>query len=118
MDPASALVAFSLAAFFLTITPGLDTALVLRTCAVEGGKQAMMACFGIALGFLTWTVITALGLKTILAVSETAFIILRYAGAAYLFYLGAVMLLNALRKRKNLDFAETQAAVTDEHRPN
>ena len=39
MDTPSALLAFSLAAALLTLTPGLDTALVLRTAAVEGGDR-------------------------------------------------------------------------------
>lgn len=54
MTIGQALLSFTLAAGLLTITPGLDTALVLRTAAVEGGKQALfevsasvsVACFG------------------------------------------------------------------------
>ena len=41
-----ALLAFSLAAGLLTITPGLDTALVLRTAAVEGSRRALLAAVG------------------------------------------------------------------------
>ena len=43
MDITTALLSFSLAAALLTITPGLDTALVLRTAAVEGPRRAMLA---------------------------------------------------------------------------
>ena len=118
MDAASALVTFSLTAFFLTISPGLDTALVLRTCAVEGGRQAVMASLGIALGLLGWTVIAALGLKTVLAVSETAFIILRYAGAAYLLYLGGSMLRNAFRKKQSANLGEALQSGIPEQSPN
>jgi len=53
MDVPSALVAFGLAAGLLTITPGLDTALVLRTTAVEGQKNGIQAAVGILLGCLT-----------------------------------------------------------------
>ncbi|PYO73247.1 MAG: hypothetical protein E6K55_14065 [Gemmatimonadetes bacterium] len=53
-----ALVAFTLAAGLLTITPGLDTALVLRTAAVEGSRRAMLAGAGICLGCLTWGMTT------------------------------------------------------------
>ena len=38
---------FTLTALLLTMTPGLDTALVLRTAAVEGGRKAMRAGGGI-----------------------------------------------------------------------
>ncbi len=91
MDPVSALLAFSLAALLLTLTPGLDTALVLRTAAVEGGLRAMLAGLGVSCGVLAWGFLTAIGLGALLAVSEAAFLMLRIAGAAYLLWLGALM---------------------------
>ncbi len=97
MDIYSALMAFTAAAVILTITPGLDTALVLRTAAVEGPRPAFAAGAGVCLGSLTWGVITALGLGALLAVSETAYTILKIAGAAYLFYLGGKLLIAAFR---------------------
>ena len=95
MTPATALLAFSAAAILLTLTPGLDTALVLRTAAGTGGRQALMAGFGICLGCLAWGAVVALGLGSLLMVSTLAYDALRYAGAAYLFWLGARLLWNA-----------------------
>lgn len=92
MDPVSALLAFTVAAALMTITPGLDTALVLRTAAVEGGVRAMLAGAGISTGVLLWGFLTAVGLGALLAVSETAFLLLRIAGAVYLLWLGFLML--------------------------
>jgi threonine/homoserine/homoserine lactone efflux protein len=83
-----ALVAFILAAGLLTITPGLDTALVLRTAAVEGPRKAWLAGFGICLGTLGWGAMVALGLGALLAASPLAFEILKWAGCAYLVWLG------------------------------
>ena len=88
----TSLLAFSAAAALLTITPGLDTALVLRTAAVEGARSAMHAGAGIVCGVLAWGLLTALGLGAVLAVSETAYRLLQIAGAAYLFYLGGRLL--------------------------
>ncbi len=96
MEPMTALLAFSAAAFLMTITPGLDTALVLRTAAVEGPRPAMMAGLGISLGVLFWGIAAALGLSALLAVSEAAFRALQIAGAGYLFYLGLKLLRSAL----------------------
>lgn len=90
------LLAFSVAAALLTVTPGLDTALVLRTAAVEGPKPAMHAGAGIVCGVLAWGLLTALGLGAVLAISETAYLVLQIAGAAYLFYLGGHLLWAAL----------------------
>ncbi|WP_376751929.1 hypothetical protein [Stutzerimonas nitrititolerans] len=44
------LLAFISAAFLLTVTPGVDTAIVLRAATVDGRWQALMASLGIALG--------------------------------------------------------------------
>jgi threonine/homoserine/homoserine lactone efflux protein len=95
MTPATALLAFSVAAILLTLTPGLDTALVLRTAASTGARQALMAGFGVCLGCLAWGAVVALGLGSLLMVSTLAYDALRYAGAAYLFWLGAKLLWNA-----------------------
>jgi len=50
----SAVLAFAVAAALLTLTPGLDTALVLRTAAVEGAAQARFALAGICTGLFLW----------------------------------------------------------------
>lgn len=107
MDAHAALLAFSIAAALLTLTPGLDTALVLRTAAVEGGRQALHAGAGIVCGVLAWGVVAALGLGALLAVSRTAYVILQIAGAAYLLYLGGRLLWQAARA----------SAARDGHRP-
>jgi threonine/homoserine/homoserine lactone efflux protein len=88
-----ALLAFSVAAALLTITPGLDTALVLRTAAVEGPKRAALAAVGIVAGCLAWGAAVALGLGVLLAASNVAFSILKWAGAAYLVWLGIGLIL-------------------------
>lgn len=99
MDITTALVSFSIAAALLTITPGLDTALVLRTSAVEGPRRAMLAGAGVVTGVLAWGVIAALGLGAVLAISEIAFRTLQLAGAAYLIWLGVGMLRAAIRPK-------------------
>jgi threonine/homoserine/homoserine lactone efflux protein len=88
-----ALLTFALAAGLLTITPGLDTVLVLRTAAVEGPKRAMLAGVGICFGCLAWGFATSVGLGALLAASQVAFGTLRIVGACYLIFLGTKMLL-------------------------
>lgn len=100
MTATAALLAFTLAAAILTITPGLDTALVLRTAAVEGGRRAFMAGLGICAGCLLWGAIAALGLGSLLAVSTLAYDVLRLCAAVYLFYLGAKLLWRTLPGRR------------------
>jgi threonine/homoserine/homoserine lactone efflux protein len=88
----TSLLAFLLAATLLTITPGVDTAMVLRTATVEGPRRAMFAAFGIAAGCLAWGAIVAAGLGTLLAASEMAYTFLRWVGATYLLYLGVKLI--------------------------
>lgn len=110
MDPLSAVLAFSLAAALLTLTPGLDTALVLRTAAVEGPGQAMLAGAGVSTGVLAWGLMAALGLGAVLAVSETAYLLLRIAGAVYLLWLGFGMLRAALSPERARHLAAMASA--------
>ncbi len=89
MTISHALFAFAIAAALLTITPGLDTALVLRTAAVEGSRRASLAGAGICCGLFAWALAVSIGLGALLAVSRFAYDALRIVGACYLIYLGA-----------------------------
>ncbi len=96
------LLAFLAAAAILTITPGLDTAMVLRSATVDGRRPAVMASIGIALGCLVWGAAVSLGLGALLRASELAYTILKFAGAAYLMWLGAKLLLKPRIELDNL----------------
>ncbi|MFE8595552.1 LysE family translocator [Archangium violaceum] len=88
MTITQSLLTFLLAAGVLTITPGVDTVMVLRTATLEGPRRAVFAALGIGLGCLVWGAAVALGLGALLAASELAFTGLKWAGAAYLVWLG------------------------------
>lgn len=102
MTVVQALLAYGVAAGLLTVTPGLDTALVLRTAAVEGPKRAAFAALGINLGCLVWGAAVALGLGALLAASAVAFTVLKWIGAAYLVWLGVNLI---LKPRDRFDMA-------------
>ena len=88
----TSLVAFLAAATLLTIAPGLDTALVLRTAAIAGPRRAALAGLGVAVGCFGWAILVALGLGALLAASQIAYTTLRWIGAAYLVWVGYKML--------------------------
>ncbi len=94
MTVAPSLIAFVLAAGLVTLTPGLDTALVLRAAAAEGRRAGAFAALGIAAGCLVWGAAVALGLGALLAASGQVFALLRVAGAAYLIWMGARLALS------------------------
>lgn len=94
MSVTDALLAFSLAALILTLTPGLDTALILRTASADGGKKAVQVALGINTGCLIWGGAVAFGLGALLAVSDVAYTLLKICGACYLAWLGVQLLLH------------------------
>jgi threonine/homoserine/homoserine lactone efflux protein len=106
MTVEQALLSFTLAAGLLTVTPGLDTALVLRTAAVEGGKEAMLAGVGICSGCLLWGAAASFGLSALLAVSRFAYDVLRIVGAIYLGYLGIKLFIRTFASASSNSGAE------------
>jgi threonine/homoserine/homoserine lactone efflux protein len=93
----------------LTITPGLDTLLVLRTTAVSGRSAGLAAAVGIGLGCLVWAVASAVGVTALLAASRVAFEVLRVAGVVYLCWLGGRALWQARRPHPQPSLIEAPA---------
>jgi threonine/homoserine/homoserine lactone efflux protein len=105
------MLAFAAVAALLTITPGADTALVLRTAAVADRRTAFLAGAGICTGLAGWGLATALGVSALLAASEAAYTALRIVGAAYLVHLGVRALLASRRDRTAPDRAGATATT-------
>lgn len=78
---------FLAAALALNLTPGADMTYVIARSATQGRAAGIVASFGIAAGSLVHSALAALGVSALLQHSETAFLIVKYAGAAYLLYL-------------------------------
>jgi RhtB (resistance to homoserine/threonine) family protein len=84
---------FILAAALLIVTPGADTIYILSRTIAQGKKAGIYSVLGIITGSLCHATLVAFGLSLIIAQSVIAFNIIKYAGAAYLVYLGINMLL-------------------------
>ncbi|WP_328594973.1 LysE family translocator [Actinomadura macrotermitis] len=93
----TACLAFAAVALLVTVTPGLDTMLVLRATVTGGRRVGYVAGLGVAAGCLAWAVASAAGLTALLSASRLAFDALRVAGACYLLWLGARALWTARR---------------------
>ena len=111
MSVVEALVAFVPVAALLTLTPGLDTALILRTAAAEGPKRAILAMAGILAGCFVWGALVAFGLGAVLAASTLAFTVLKWIGAAYLLWLGIGLI---LRPRDRFEVGTAPAQGLDD----
>jgi len=81
------LLPFLAAALALNLTPGADMTYVVARSATQGRGAGIAASMGIAAGSLVHSVLAALGVSALLQHLETAFLVVKYAGAAYLLYL-------------------------------
>lgn len=92
---AAPLASFALVVGLLTLTPGVDTALILRTAALGQRRRAWGVVLGIQTGTMIWGTASAAGLSVLLTASRVAYETLRWAGVCYLLWMGVQL----LRKR-------------------
>lgn len=93
MFEAAAFAVFLTAAFILAIVPGPGMLYVLARTLRSGRREGLRATLGTALAGIIHTVAAAAGISAILATSAVAFSVVKWAGAAYLVYLGVRTLL-------------------------
>ncbi len=80
--------AFGTAAVLLNLSPGPDLAFILGKVAQGGRRAGFAAMFGIWAGALVHVALAAAGLSVLIASSQVAFSLVKWAGAAYLIWLG------------------------------
>ena len=85
---------FVVSGLLLNIMPGPDSLLIMTRSATQGWRAGSAAALGIGTGTFVHIVGAALGLSAILATSAAAFTVVKLAGAAYILYLAAGMLLS------------------------
>ena len=88
--PAQALV-FATAVFVLNATPGVDFLLTVSRTLQGGVRAGAAAALGISAGCGVHALAAAFGLAALLAVHQQAFLLIQWAGAAYLIWLGVGM---------------------------
>jgi RhtB (resistance to homoserine/threonine) family protein len=91
----SQLLPFLGAAIVIALTPGADTAFVVRTALVSGAAPARRTALGTATGLMVWGAASACGVAAILNASAEAYTTVKLAGAAYLVWLGIQAIRNA-----------------------
>ncbi len=108
MPSPAPLAIFLVAALALNISPGPDMLYVISRSLEHGRRAGIVSALGIGAGTLVHTFVTAIGLSAILLSLPIAYELIRYAGAAYLAYLGIRML---LVRGSNGATAETSAST-------
>jgi threonine/homoserine/homoserine lactone efflux protein len=82
------LIAFIGIAALVICTPGPDTAMTIRNALLGGRSAGLATALGVSTGLAIWALATSAGLVALLIASEPLFLAVKYAGAAYLVWLG------------------------------
>lgn len=102
LPPPAQLFAFLAASLILAVTPGPGVFYIVGRSLLQGRRHGLASVAGVALGNLGNAAAAAMGLAALFSVSSLAFDLVKYAGAAYLVYLGA----RALRAATETDAPE------------
>jgi threonine/homoserine/homoserine lactone efflux protein len=84
---------FAGASVLVLVAPGPSVLYVVTRSVAQGGRAGAVSVLGVGLGNFTHAVAAAIGLSALVASSAVAFSVVKYAGAAYLIYLGVRALL-------------------------
>lgn len=106
----SQVLAFTLLAALMTMSPGADTLLVVRNALRGGRRDGIATAVGICSGLYVHATLSAFGLSVILMHSAAAFTALKFAGAAYLVWLGWQSLRAAARGMPAAEATGAEAA--------
>ncbi len=96
MPDTSTLLVFAAAGVLLMVVPGPSVLFIITRSITDGRYTGLLCGLGVETGTLIHVAAAAIGLSALLASSATAFAVVKYAGAAYLVYLG----IRAFRRRK------------------
>ena len=90
---------YLVAATVLVLAPGPDSLLVLSRSITDGRNAGVVATIGITVGNVVHSILAAAGISALIAASPALFDLLRYAGGAYLGWIGARALWSAVTSR-------------------
>ncbi len=103
---------FIISGLLLNIAPGPDTAYIAGRSVQLGWRGGILAALGISTGCLSHVFAAALGLSALLVASSTAFAAVKWAGAAYLCYVGLTRLLSRPRNSNEVPREDNAVALS------
>jgi threonine/homoserine/homoserine lactone efflux protein len=104
--------AFLVAITLLTITPGIDTVLVIKNTSRSGSRDGVVTSLGICLGLFVHATFSAVGISAILLQSSELFLAMKLVGATYLIWLGIGGLKAAFKSHSGLTIDDSVARTS------
>lgn len=105
------LLLFIAAGWLLNLTPGPDVLYIVTHALRSGARAGLVAGLGITAGCFVHVAAAAVGVGALLSASATAFTVLKWAGAAYLLWMGVRMLLSRAGGGNGAAIAAAQSAT-------
>ena len=100
----------------ITLLPGPDFAITVRTPLVHGRRAGILCLLGVNLGVAVHTTAAILGISALIIGSEELFNILKWAGAVYLFWLGIGAIRESFQKKLEVPNAAKKMVAVEESR--
>ena len=97
------IISLAIIGLLIVISPGADFVLVLKNSINAGRSSGILTAFGISLAIGVHITYSMLGISYLISQSEVVFTFIKYAGAAYLIYLGAKSILTANDKLEKIE---------------
>lgn len=111
------LTTFILGTVFIVLLPGPNSLYVMSVASRWGMRAGYRGACGIFVGDMILMILSATGVASLLQATPALFMVLKYAGAAYLSWLGLTLLRSAWRSWRGHAVAETLSAPVDPAHP-
>jgi leucine efflux protein len=105
------LTTYVIGAIGIILLPGPNSLYVLSVAGARGIKAGYVGACGVFLGDTILLILTACGAASLLRTHPALFMLIKYAGAAYLVWVGINLLLGAVRQLRNTDQPDSPAAA-------
>ena len=106
-------VTYFIGTLLIVLLPGPNSLYVLALSARQGARLGWSALLGILVGDSILMLATALGAVSILITYPAVFMVIKYAGAAYLIYIGYNLIKDAIKTWRKVDTSDLQNAITE-----
>lgn len=109
MENLSDLLAVAVVSLLAAISPGPDFFIVVKNSLSYSRKIGFLTAIGVSLALLIHLTYTLVGIGLLITEGSFFYLVLKYAGAGYLFYIGCQGFISSFKEQKPLDINSTES---------